>query len=211
MPTVYPIRMYGDPILRRKAREISDLEAPQQVAGFAPVTLRQLAEDMFETMFEAGGVGLAAPQVGLPIRMFVAADYNDDVPEGHDRSLKARLRQQYVVINPTLEVLDPRLEARYDDGCLSLPGIYEPGVQRERAVRLRYTDLEGQQRITEADDYLARVFQHEFEHLEGRLYLDRLPPEVTERHRARLAEFQREARAYLKRLEQQDQRQKRRR
>ncbi len=198
MTTTYPIRLYGDPVLRRKAARIPDLHAHFTVPGFAPVTLPELARDLLESMYTARGVGLAAPQVGLPIRLFVAAEYDDDLPEG--TPLKARVLREYVMVNPELEVLDARLEARHDDGCLSIPGVYEPGVLRERAVRLRYLDEHGAPHVTEVDGYLARVFQHEHEHLDGRLFLDRLPPAVTDRHRAYLASLQREARAYLKRL-----------
>lgn len=195
----YPIRLYGDPILRRQATLIPNVHSTFTVPGFLSVSLSALAANMFETMYEAGGVGLAAPQIGLSIRLFVAVDYNDDAREGVG-SPKARVKHEFVMLNPTLEVLDVRQEARYDDGCLSIPGIYEPGVNRSRAVRLRYLDEHGEACVTEADDYLARVFQHEFEHLDGRIYLDHLPIAVKQRHRAYLADLQRKSRAYLKRL-----------
>ena len=194
----YPIRLYGDPILRRKAARIPDLGVTFTVPGHAPTTLSGLARTMLDSMYDAHGVGLAAPQVGLPIRLFVAAEYADDLPEG--TSLRARVLREFVVMNPELEVLDARLEARYDDGCLSIPGVLEPGVMRERAVRLRYTDEHGQPQLIEADDYLARVLQHEYEHLNGKLFLDRLPAAVTDRHRSYLASLQRQAKAYLKGL-----------
>ena len=97
------------------------------------------------------------------------------------------------MVNPVLEILDSRLEARYDDGCLSIPGVYEPGVLRERALRIRYHDEHGEPHIIEADDYLARVFQHEYEHLDGKLYLDRLPLSIKQKHRSYLAALQRQA------------------
>lgn len=196
----YPIRLYGDPALRTTARAVADLGAPLAVPGFAPARLPDLARQMLDTMYEAGGVGLAAPQLGLPARLFVAAEYDDDEREG--RPLRSRVLREFVMVNPELEVLDARLEARYEDGCLSIPGIYEAGVPRARAVRLRYHDEHGQPQVTEADDYLARVFQHEYEHLDGKLFLDRLPPPVVDRHRVYLAQLQRQARAYLKQLKQ---------
>lgn len=195
----YPIRLYGDPTLRRKAAPIRDLAAAFAVPGFGPVSLPVLAREMLETMYEAHGAGLAAPQVGLPLRLFVAAEYDDDQQDG-EAPLRSRVLREFVMVNPALEVLDAHLEARYDDGCLSIPGIYEPGVLRERAVRLSYQDEFGQPHTLEADDYLARVFQHEYDHLDGRLYLDRLPVEVKLKHRAYLASLQRQAKNYLKQL-----------
>lgn len=150
-------------------------------------------------MYEAHGVGLAAPQVGLSLRLFVAAEYDDDEKEGA-KSLKSRVLREFVMVNPELEILDPQLEARYDDGCLSIPGVYEPGVLRERALRIRYHDEHGEQHMIEADDCLARVFHHEYEHLNGKLYLDRLPLSVKRKHRTYLASLQRQAKTYLRKL-----------
>ena len=197
--TRYPIRLYGDPILRRRSAPVRDLRAEFTVPGFGAVSLPQLTRNMLETMYEAHGVGLAAPQVGLPLRLFVAAEYADDENEGAT-PLKSRVLREFVMINPVLEILDPRKEARYEDGCLSIPGVYEPGVLRERALRIRYYDEHNQQHAIEADDYLARVFQHEYEHLDGKLYLDRLPPSVKQRHRVYLASLQRQAKTYVKQL-----------
>lgn len=196
--TRYPIRLYGDPVLRRQAAPVHDLTATFTVPGFGSANLPDLARNMLETMYEAGGVGLAAPQVGLPVRVFIAAEYDDDEREG--RPLKSRVLREFVMVNPVLEVLDPREEARYEDGCLSIPGVYEPGVLRERAVRVRYRNEYGKPHTLETDDYLARVFQHEYEHLDGKLYLDRLPKGVKDKHRVYLASLQRQAKAYLKGL-----------
>lgn len=135
-PTRYPIRLYGDPILRRRSGVLRDLDGTFAVPSFAAVSLPELARNLLETMYEAHGVGLAAPQVGLPVRLFVAAEYDDEEPEG--KPLKSRVVREFVMVNPVLEVLDGTLEARYEDGCLSIPGVYEAGVLRERAVRLRY-------------------------------------------------------------------------
>lgn len=195
----YPIRLYGDPILRRPAAPVQNLDAKFAVPGFEGVSLPQLTRTMLETMYEAHGVGLAAPQVGFSLRLFVAAEYDDDEKEGAE-SLKSRILREFVMVNPELEILDPRLEARYDDGCLSIPGVYEPGVLRERALRLRYHDEHGEQHAIEADDYLARVFHHEYEHLDGKLYLDRLPQSVKQKHRTYLAALQRQAKTYLRKL-----------
>lgn len=197
-PRVYPIRLYGDPVLRRKARPVQPTET-LTVPGVGPQSVREVADTMLETMFEARGVGLAAPQVGLPVRLFVAVEYEDDEEEneGQDRPLKSRVLREFVMLNPVLTVIDKKKDRSYQEGCLSIPGIYEEGVPRARAVAVRYTDLDGQERTIEAEDYLARVFQHETDHLDGVFFLDRLPPEVTEDHRRELAALQRKAKQFL--------------
>lgn len=197
-PTIYPIRMYGDPILRRKAAPLRPETASFGIPGFEAVDLPTLARNMLESMYVAGGVGLAAPQIGLPVRMFVAAEYDDDAPE--HKPLKARVLREFVMVNPTLEILDARLAAKYPDGCLSIPQIYEDSVKRERAVRVRYQDEFGASHTLEADDYFARVLQHEYEHLDGKMFFDRLNNDFVERHRPYLTELQRQARSYLKTL-----------
>ncbi|EYB68969.1 peptide deformylase [Deinococcus phoenicis] len=195
---MYPIRLYGDPVLRRKARPVQPTDT-LTVPGFSPQSVREVADTLLETMFEARGVGLAAPQVGLPVRMFVAVEYEDDEEEneGGDAPLRSRVLRDFVMLNPVISVTDKKKDRSYQEGCLSIPGIYEEGVPRARAVQVRYTDLDGQQRTLEEGDYLARVFQHEVDHLDGVFFLDRLPPEVTEDHRRELARMQRQAKAYL--------------
>jgi len=198
-PRVYPIRLYGDPVLRRKARAVQADET-LHVPGVGPQSLREVANTMLETMFEARGVGLAAPQVGLSVRLFVAVEYEDEEEEGGEQPLRSRVLRDFVMLNPVLTVTDKKKDRAYQEGCLSIPGIYEEGVPRARAVQVRYTDLEGQQRLLEADDYLARVFQHEVDHLDGVFFLDRLPPEVAEDHRKELAGMQRKSKQFLQEL-----------
>ena len=200
-PRIYPIRLYGDPVLRRKAKPLQATDT-LTVPGFGPQTVRQVANTMLETMFEARGVGLAAPQVGLNARLFVAVEYEDDEEEneGQDTPLRSRVLREYVMLNPVLKVIDKKKDRSYQEGCLSIPGIYEEGVPRARAVQVSYTDLDGAARTVEADDYLARVFQHEADHLDGVFFLDRLPPEVTEDHRGELLKMQRHAKRYLEDL-----------
>ncbi|PNY82990.1 peptide deformylase [Deinococcus koreensis] len=192
------MRLYGDPILRRKAKALRPGEI-LSVPGFGPQSVREVANTMLETMFEARGVGLAAPQVGLPVRMFVAVEYEDDEEEheGQDRPLRSRVLRDFVMINPVLKVIDKKKDRSYQEGCLSIPGIYEEGVARSRAVQVSYTDLDGQGQVLEADDYLARVFQHETDHLDGVLFLDRLPAEVTEDYRKELLAIQHKSKALL--------------
>jgi len=200
-PRIYPIRLYGDPILRRKARPVQDASVPVSVPGFRAASLRQVADRMLETMFEARGVGLAAPQIGLSLRMFVAVEYQDDEEEGQDTPLRSKVLESYVMLNPVLKVLDRRKDDGFQEGCLSIPGIYEEGVRRSRAVRVDYLDLDGRPQSIEAEDFLARVFQHEADHLDGVFFLDRLPPAVTDAHRQDLLAMERQSRANLKALE----------
>ena len=200
-PSVYPIRLYGDPVLRRKARAIARVGGPVTVPGFAPQTLQQVSDQMMETMFEARGVGLAAPQIGLGLRMFVVAEYEDDEDEGSEKSLRSRVLNTYTIINPVLKPVGKLRDDHYQEGCLSIPGIFEEGVKRSRTVRVDYTDLQGDTRSIEAEDYLARIFQHENDHLDGVFFLDRLPPEVTEEYRKELLSMQRQSREFLKTLE----------
>ncbi len=201
--TIYPIRLYGDPVLRRRASAVTAFTEPVTVPGFEPADLESVARNMLETMYEARGVGLAAPQIGLGVRMFVAAEYEDDEEENEaqDTPLKSRVLREVVMVNPVLEVTDKRGDTSYQEGCLSIPGIYEDGVKRYRRVRVRYQDLTGAEHVEDAEDYVARVYQHETDHLNGRLFLDLLPGDVTEAHRKELAAMQREAKAYLKRIE----------
>ncbi len=147
-----PIRLYGDPVLRRKAEPLAAIDDE----------IRRLAADMIETMYEANGVGLAAPQVGRAIRMLVAdASHADGGPGPR------------VFINP--EILESWDEAVYDEGCLSLPGL-SAEITRPEAIRLRFFDEHGTEREEELHGLWARVLQHEIDHLEGRLFIDKLSP-----------------------------------
>jgi len=125
-----------------------------------------LVEDMFDTMDKAPGVGLAAPQIGVGLRIFTY-DYADD--DGNDR--------RGVIINPSLEigpiVDEPADEDTEIEGCLSVPGERFPLKRAERAS-ITGVDLDGQPVRIEAEGWFARIFQHEFDHLDGKLYVDRL-------------------------------------
>lgn len=195
------MRLYGDPVLRRKAKPLSIVDT-LQVPGFDPQSVRSVANTMLETMFEERGVGLAAPQIGLPIRLFVAVEYADDEEEneGQEKPLRSRVLREYVMINPVLKVLDKKKDKSYQEGCLSIPGIYEEGVPRMRQVGVTYTDLDGAEQYIEAEDYLARVFQHEIDHLDGKLFLDHLPASVTNEHRKELLRIQQASKNYLANL-----------
>ncbi|GAA6746010.1 peptide deformylase [Thermus brockianus] len=187
---IYPIRLYGDPVLRKRAQPVRD---------FARV--KKLAEDMLETMLEARGVGLAAPQIGLSERLFVAVEYADE-PDEEERPLRDLVRRVYVVANPVL--LHREGEVEGTEGCLSLPGLYSEEVPRAERIRVAYQDEEGTPRTLELEGYMARVFQHEMDHLDGILFFERLPKAkreaFLEENRAELARMQKEARALLKEL-----------
>ncbi len=145
MSAPYEIRMIGDPVLRQRATEVSDIDGK----------LARLADDMLTTMYEAPGLGLAAPQVGVQKRVFVY-----DVGDGPQ-----------VVVNP--EVRESRGEWAYEEGCLSIPGLAFELV-RPKELHLVGFDLDGDELSIEADELLARCFQHELDHLDGVLFIERL-------------------------------------
>ncbi len=150
---VRPVRLYGDPVLRQKARPVDAFDE----------TLTQLVEDMIETMHAYRGVGLAGNQVGVLQRVLVI-----EVP-GEKEGESMRL----ALVNPKLS--EPSGQQVEEEGCLSIPGIYED-VKRAREIRVRAQDLQGRPIDLSADGYLARVLQHEVDHLDGVLFLDRLSP-----------------------------------
>ncbi|MEX2659396.1 MAG: peptide deformylase [Acidimicrobiales bacterium] len=143
----YSIRIVGDPVLRQRATEIADIDG----------RLAQLAEDMIVTMYDAPGAGLAAPQVGVQKRLFVY-DAHDDTGA-------------HVIVNPT--ITESRGEWAFEEGCLSVPGL-SWDIVRPNEVHLTGWDLDGNELSIEADEYLGRIFQHELDHLDGILLLERL-------------------------------------
>lgn len=198
-PRLYPMRLYGDPVLRRKARAL-EIGETLRVPGFESQTVQEVASTMLETMFEQRGVGLAAPQIGLPVQLFVAVEYEDEEEEGGEKPLRSRVLREYVMINPVLKRLTKKKDKAYQEGCLSIPGIYEEGVSRLSEVSVEYTDLDGVRRSLEAEDYLARVFQHELDHLQGVLFMDHLPARTMQSYRKELLSIQRTSKNYLDRL-----------
>ena len=153
------IRM-GHPTLRTPARPLTDAEIT------SPET-RRLVEDMIDTLHDAGGIGLAAPQIDVPVRLAIieidpeASRYGDIPP-----------MPLTVFVNPRIEVLD-EASAGFWEGCLSVPGL-RGWVERPQHVRVRARDLDGRPLDLELRGFLATVFQHEFDHLDGRLYIDRM-------------------------------------
>jgi len=155
---IYPITIYGHPVLRKETAEI-EKDYPD---------LSQLLEDMFKTMHNADGVGLAAPQIGLPIRVFVvdlsALEDKDLVYNGFKKAF----------INPVI-VERSKETASKEEGCLSLPGVNE-SVSRPVKVRIRYLNEQLEECEEEFSDFIARVIQHEYDHLEGKLFIDHISP-----------------------------------
>ncbi|MEP6758676.1 MAG: peptide deformylase [Actinomycetota bacterium] len=141
-----PIRTLGDPVLREPAKPVESFDR----------ALRQLAKDMIETMYEAPGVGLAAPQVGMSLRLFVF----DDGEHG-----------PRFIANP--ELSEGEGETTEEEGCLSIPGPYHP-TTRFRQIRCRGLDQHGEPQDLVGEGLLARILQHETDHLQGMLYIDRL-------------------------------------
>jgi peptide deformylase len=155
---ILPIVVYGSPILRLVAREIQ--------SGYP--NLEQFLADMFETMYKADGMGLAAPQVGKSIRIFVVDGTSLEEDEPAMKDFKK------VFINPKIITLDGEL-VLMNEGCLSLPKLRED-VNRHSKVKIRYYDEQFNLFEEEYEGLKARVIQHEYDHLEGMMFIDRIPP-----------------------------------
>ena len=156
---VLNVRRYGDPVLRRRAVAVTEV-TPQ---------IRRLVEDMTETMYDEVGIGLAAPQVGHSLRLMVVGD-----EEG---------RGAQALVNPAITAQGGTVTA--EEGCLSLPGVFAQ-VTRSEWVTLEAQDLEGRPIAITARGLRARVFQHEIDHLDGVLFIDRLEPMVRDRIKRRI-------------------------
>ncbi|CAA9237397.1 MAG: Peptide deformylase [uncultured Acidimicrobiales bacterium] len=143
----YTIRTFGDPVLKQRAAPITDIDG----------SLVRLADDMVQTMYDAPGLGLAAPQVGIQKRLFVY-DLNDG-------------KGPKTLVNPTIS--EHRGEWEYEEGCLSVPGLHFL-IVRPKEVHLTGYDLDGNEVSIEADELEARLFQHELDHLDGTLLLEHL-------------------------------------
>lgn len=151
---VLKVRRYGDPILRRKAAPVESL-TPE---------VKALIADMVETMYDQVGIGLAAPQVGIPLRIIVVDD--------------ATGRGARPLMNPAITAR--RGSAVAEEGCLSIPGVFAD-VERAQWIRVAALDEDGAPVELEAQDLLARVIQHEIDHLDGILFIDRLDPVTRDR------------------------------
>ncbi|MCK6542169.1 peptide deformylase [bacterium] len=145
---------YGNPILREKTKPVKKIDA----------TIKTLVRNMIETMHKADGIGLAAPQIGKSLALFVV-DISP-IEEGH---------QPMVFMN--VEILSSKGNAPYKEGCLSIPGVYAD-VHRPEKIKLRYMDMDGKTHEVAADGLLARVIQHENDHINGKLFIDYLDEET---------------------------------
>ncbi|WP_420580183.1 peptide deformylase [Reichenbachiella sp.] len=153
---IYPIVVYGDPVLKREADEIEE----------GSIDVVKLKDDMFETMYEASGIGLAAPQIGKSIRMFIV-DGSPLEEDGMEDFKK-------VFINPEI-VWEEGDKWNFEEGCLSIPGIREE-ISRHAKLRINYLDENFVEHEEEFDGMKARIIQHEYDHIDGVLFTDYLSP-----------------------------------
>jgi len=149
--STYPLRLFGDPVLKQRAREVEEITGD----------LTTLVNGMYDTMEFEEGIGLAAPQVGVRKRLFTYDLHEGDGPN--------------VMINP--EIVERSGETISGEGCLSVPG-FRFEIVRSEWVTVRGIDLDGNEIVLEGDDLFARMIQHEIDHLDGVLLLDRVEPEV---------------------------------
>lgn len=163
---ILPIVAYGDPVLKREADEIDETYPD----------LAKLISDMFDTMYHAKGVGLAAPQIGKSIRLFIVdgspfADEEDDEPDPKAEGIE---HFKKVFINPIIEE-ETGEKWSFQEGCLSIPKIRE-NVMRKEKVLITYYDENWEFHEETYDGYAARIIQHEYDHIEGILFTDHLSP-----------------------------------
>lgn len=163
---ILPIVAYGDPVLKREAVEIDS-----KYEG-----LDDLIENMFESMYEASGVGLAAPQIGKSIRLFVVdgSPFAEDDEDEPDPRAEGLMGFKKVFINPIVEE-ESGEEWAFNEGCLSIPDIREEVYRKERIV-ITYYDQNWKLHEETYDGYAARIIQHEYDHVEGILFTDRISP-----------------------------------
>jgi len=160
---ILPIVAYGDPVLKKKAKPITE----------AYPNLPTLIENMFETMYGARGLGLAAPQIGLPIRLFLVdaspfAEDNEYTPE--EQAVFKGFKKAFI----NAEILEEEGEEwPFNEGCLSIPGVTED-VFRKPTITIRYQDEQFKEHTETYDGLIARVIQHEYDHIEGILFTDKL-------------------------------------
>ncbi len=151
---IYPIVAYGDPVLKKRARDIEKNE----------LDIKQLVSDMYETMYQAKGVGLAGPQIGKNLRIFVI----DGEPMDEDELIGFK----QVFINPVIEE-EYGDDWTFEEGCLSIPNIRE-NVDRPELLKIKYYDADWKYHEEEYEGLKARIIQHEYDHIEGILFTDHL-------------------------------------
>ena len=164
---VLPIYTYGQPVLRERAEPV-DGDSPE---------LQQLVDDMIETMHVATGIGLAAPQVGTPLRLFVVdlSGLADDLAEDNGGEVPDYATGPIAFLNPEIVLDEDSDRVDHEEGCLSIPDLREV-VWRPDRIRIRYLDRTFAPRELEAEGTFSRVIQHEFDHIDGVLFVDHLSP-----------------------------------
>ena len=170
MRTLLKVVHVGDPVLRQEARELT-------VAEIKGAEIQRLIEAMRETMYDAPGVGLAAPQVGLPLQLAVIEDKPEYTEKAPREAVLERQRSPvpfHVIINPKIRP-QPSADVKFYEGCLSLPGFMAM-VPRKQKVIVDCLDHHGAHRTIEASGWYARILQHEIDHLGGMVYIDRMLP-----------------------------------
>ena len=157
---VHRIIKMGNPILRQVAEDLSIEEIHAEET-------KTLIADMFETMQEAQGIGLAAPQIGVSKKIAII-----EVPSENERYPESEQSDQFIIINPQIEYLTEEQQGFWE-GCLSVPGL-RGFVERPSKIRVNYLDQEAKSKSIELEGFLATVFQHELDHLFGKIYVDRI-------------------------------------
>ena len=160
-PREFDVVLYPDPVLRRETAEFEAFDEE----------LRAIVDGMLARMFESQGVGLAAPQVGLSRRLFVLNEEGD--------AGKPELNR--VLVNPVITARRGK-RVKHEEGCLSLPGIYAE-IERPERCTVEYHDASGEKHVEEFDGFVSRIVQHEYDHLEGVLLVDRMTPADKQRNR----------------------------
>lgn len=160
MKEEYEILKLGNPILRRKAKEVSKEEILSE-------NIQNLIDDMWNVMEKAGGIGLAAPQIGISMQLAVIK-----LERSSDRYENLEDSEEFIIFNPELEVINPEKQGFWE-GCLSVPGL-RGYVKRPKKLKISYLNEKAEKKVVIVEDFLATVFQHELDHLFGYLYVDRL-------------------------------------
>ncbi|MEO0794820.1 MAG: peptide deformylase [Verrucomicrobiota bacterium] len=184
------VTQFGEPILREKGAPVTEFNED----------LRSLAKDMIETMYAEEGIGLAAQQIGVAKQIFVVdlqlGDRQPDFQYTIDgKTPPLDLIMPMVVINPQIETREP--EAPYEEGCLSFPNI-RGDVVRKTEVSMKYQDLDGAHHLIECNGIFGRVFLHEFDHLQGVLFIDHMTPQTLRPLQSKIKKLKRSTRDWLK-------------
>ena len=198
---IHPIRYYGDPILRRVAKPITSFDD----------NLAKLVDDMVETVYDANGIGLAAPQIGVSVRLFLALEttpleedernYSETTAKEEKRELWG-VQAEHILVNP--EIIEHSGTQVGPDGCLSVPGLFYETMERWDTITVNYQKIDGPPTTMKASGRLAHIIQHETDHLNGILFFDRLSAsqraKFKDEYRSELAEMQRHSKLFIKSL-----------